>query len=172
LDLDAVNARRLSIRAFRSCFVESAPDWHVVTATQRHHYYDIWALRGLGVDYDCWAAVRAAVAAGEQREEAVERLVKRWQRALPGLISNSSSWVEVGSAFGGLAVYDTRSLMDCEYVGAIGEAGEEEVCEHVSVHTQIRERGGRIYINPNLVNGGRTTSLTSRLRSRLRLTRA
>lgn len=52
--------------------------------------------------------------------------------------------VPVKSAFGGLAIYQ-KSLMQ----GLFHNISSED-CEHVSLHEQIRARGGHIYMNPNM----------------------
>jgi hypothetical protein len=57
--------------------------------------------------------------------------------------------IEVKSAFGGLAIYKTRFLKGarCGY----SERGVPD-CEHVSLHREIRNRGGRLFILPSLRN--------------------
>lgn len=52
--------------------------------------------------------------------------------------------VPVKSAFGGFAIYKTSVLQ-----GLLHNTSSED-CEHVSLHRQIRARGGRIYMNPNM----------------------
>ncbi len=51
--------------------------------------------------------------------------------------------VEVASAFNGLAIYRTESIRQCTYVQYDGYA------EHVGFHHMIRQKGGRIFINPS-----------------------
>ena len=67
-------------------------------------------------------------------------------------IHTDAEWIEVESAFGGLAIYRKTSLKNVSYAG-LSPSGEE-FCEHVSLHQKIRENGGRIFINPKLVNAG------------------
>jgi glycosyltransferase involved in cell wall biosynthesis len=43
------------IEGFHTCWeTEVGDDWAAMTANQRDEYYDIWALRGNGCNYDCW----------------------------------------------------------------------------------------------------------------------
>ncbi|HEY1803077.1 MAG TPA: hypothetical protein VGG45_01225 [Terracidiphilus sp.] len=70
------------------------------------------------------------------------------------VVNTTDDWIEVDSAFGGLAVYRRDALSGVKYVG-LGEA-RHEVCEHVSLHRQIKSAGRRIFINPQLVNAGVT----------------
>jgi hypothetical protein len=52
--------------------------------------------------------------------------------------------VPVDSAFGGLAIYKKSVLQ-----GLYHNTSSDD-CEHVSLHAQIRARGGSIYMNPNM----------------------
>jgi hypothetical protein len=61
-------------------------------------------------------------------------------------IPEDSDWIEVDSAFGGFAIYRRSSLADTA-------AYEGVECEHVTFHDHIRRNGGRIFINPKLING-------------------
>lgn len=53
--------------------------------------------------------------------------------------------IPVHSAFGGLCIYEKSILKGLYY------DPESEDCEHVSLHKAIREKGGKIYMNPNMV---------------------
>ena len=65
-------------------------------------------------------------------------------------ISRKTPPLKVDSAFGGLAIYQTKFLKNCKYEGqnALGE----QMCEHVPFHKSFRKNGGSIYINPALIN--------------------
>ena len=65
-------------------------------------------------------------------------------------IPEDSPWIEVSSAFGGLAIYKKECLLEGLYVGVTQEG--LETCEHVSLHTNISQRGHKIFINPKLIN--------------------
>lgn len=145
-DLDGVNDA-LTSEAIASCW--DRDDWDVVTANQDGPYYDIWALRHpLWSPNDCWEQARFLAGHGISFYCAMQASVySRMIRLAP-----DSSWIEVDSAFGGLAIYKSSSLRKAEYIGLNGRG--EEICEHVSVHTGIRSMGGRIFVNPRLMNAG------------------
>ncbi len=73
-------------------------------------------------------------------------------------VAEDSPWIEVESAFGGLAIYRRDALLEGDYRGL--DANGAEVCEHVSLHQAMRSTGARLYINPRLVN----TDLTEHTR--------
>jgi hypothetical protein len=56
-----------------------------------------------------------------------------------------SPLVPVYSAFGGLCIYRKEILRGLSY----DESSED--CEHVSLHKAIREKGGRIFMNPRMM---------------------
>lgn len=53
--------------------------------------------------------------------------------------------VPVYSAFGGLCIYQKNILKGLSY------DLESEDCEHVSLHKAIRDRSGKIYMNPTMI---------------------
>jgi hypothetical protein len=60
----------------------------------------------------------------------------KWQRG--------AALVPVYSCFGGMGIYRTQALVQCEY------GGEDN--EHVCLHREMRRRGwGRVFLNPNLI---------------------
>ena len=154
-DLDGVNDL-VTAQGFASCWTRS--DWDVCTANQRGPYYDIWALRHpLWSPNDCWRQYHFLLEHGARREDAL------WAAMYTKMftISENEDWIEVDSAFGGLAVYRKEVVDGVVYEG-LDDAGEG-VCEHVSVNTQIRSRGQRIFINPKLINAAETDQAHQRM---------
>ena len=143
-DLDGVN-RDLKAEALRSCWTQGS-SWDVVCANQLDRYYDIWALR-----HPVWCPVDC-----KQHAKALEPLFGRAQAVKLAVTSRklqlptTAAWVEVESAFGGLAIYRREALHGVRYRG-LDESGVP-ICEHVPLHAALRERGGRIFINPALIN--------------------
>lgn len=160
-DLDGVN-NDLRREAVENCWSASVP-WDVVTANQRDAYYDIWALRHADwcpVDcHDQYARLRAMF--GHPRALAIA-IHSRMARLSP-----RAAWIEVDSAFGGLAIYRREALLTGNYSGV--EKGHG-VCEHVPLHAQLRAKGLRIFINPALINAHRTDH-SARIRLHVRLRR-
>jgi len=143
-DFDGVN-NLLTRKAFISCWRRD--DWDVCTANQAAPYYDIWALRhSLWSPNDCWRQYRFLLAHGIAHERSIDAAVYSKMLTIPP----ESAWIEVDSAFGGLAVYKKQLFEVASYDG-LDEIGEE-TCEHVELHRSIKERGGSIWINPELIN--------------------
>lgn len=145
-DLDGANGL-LSESGLSSCWNHSA--WEVCTANQRGPYYDIWALRhSQWSANDCWKQYEFLIAHGVRKEKA--RVAAMYSKMI--IVDEESEWIEVDSAFGGLAVYRREALMGVEYRG-FDDAGDA-ICEHVPLHRQIKAKGGRLFINPRLINTG------------------
>ena len=145
-DLDGINDG-LSARAVNSCGTRN--DWDVCTANQNGPYYDIWALRH--EDWspnDCWRQFNFYRAHGYAHERALQSAV--YSRMVR--IDSNEAWIPVESAFGGLGIYNVDILKDARYAGL--SADGQEICEHVALHEYLRAKGARIFINPNLTNGG------------------
>lgn len=128
---------------------EVGDDWEVMTANQKEDYYDIWALRGNGCDYDCW--IRGTIE-GLPFHEIKEKYVTPHTVPIP-----PGPPIRVDSAFGGLGIYKMRAIKGCRYVGDQEIDGKKyEVADHVGFHEQIRNRGGRVYINTRLYTNNGT----------------
>lgn len=160
-DLDGVN-HDLCFEAVATCWASPQP-WDVVTANQSDAYYDIWALRHpdwCPVDcHDQYARLRDLF--GHPRALAIA-IHSRMARLDPW-----ADWIEVGSAFGGLAIYRRAALLAARYGGAHEGCA---ICEHVPLHAELHARGYRIFINPALINAHRTDH-SARVRFSVRLRR-
>ena len=161
-DLDGINSL-LTAEGISSCWMRSG--WDVCTANQRGPYYDIWALRHRFWCPNDWSHQYKFLLAHKVLNEAA-----KWAACYSKMITIDveEDWIEVDSAFGGLAIYRRVVLNGVQYVG-VDEEGNE-VCEHVSLNTKIRSRGHRIFINPRLINTAftehsRQLMLVPRLRS-------
>jgi hypothetical protein len=146
LDMDAVNAQ-LEPERLLAVLYETDRDWAGVFANQRMRYYDIWALRHEEWCPDDWMARVRNRPAGMSRKQAEQEFLEARRIRIP----EDAEPIEVDSAFGGLGIYDTGYIAGCSYRG-VGDDGES-VCEHVSFNTQIRAKGGRLFIRPSLING-------------------
>ena len=143
-DFDGVNTC-VTEKSINSCWVRD--DWDVVTANQWGPYYDIYALRHpLWSPNNCWDAQVFLGNTGMTEDDS--KFVAVYSRMIQ--IPEEGEWIEVDSAFGGLAIYKTAAIKGLRYVGA--DAHGKEMCEHVNFHRQIKDRGGRIFINPQLIN--------------------
>ena len=149
VDLDGMN-NLLSREAVLTCW--SRTDWDGCTANQAGPYYDIWALRHRDWSpNDYFRQTLFLQRYGKTVREADQASV--WARMIT--IPPTSEWIEVESSFGGLALYRRDAIpASARYVGLTPEG--EGVCEHIAFHEQIRAHGGRLFINPGLINAGWT----------------
>jgi hypothetical protein len=143
-DLDGRN-RFLSKSAITSCWRFS--DWDVCSANQLGPYYDIWALRAeKWQDSDCWSHYRALINLGMTPKTAYfEAVLKKMRIILP--------WKKpllVYSAYGGLSIYKSFLFQDFKYPTDFSI--EEETCDHFYMNEYVNSIGGRIYINPRMIN--------------------
>ena len=147
-DFDGINTL-ISEDAIVSCWDRS--DWSVCTANQAGPYYDILALRhATWCPIDCIAGYQFLVKYGVKPEKALQAAVHSRMITIP----KDSHWIEVDSAFGGVAIYKKSSIINGTYRGLTTDGCE--VCEHVQLHAEIRANGGKIFINPRLINASYT----------------
>ncbi len=152
-DLDGMNLP-LTSGAVESCW--TSHEWDVCAANQAGPYYDIWALRHpIWCPSDALEQSRMLQRYGLSEYAATYACVTSKMVRIPV----DHDWIEVESAFGGLALYKASSLMSGSYIG-LNSLGDE-MCEHVSLHRAIRSAGGRIFINPRLVNHGTSEHVTN-----------
>lgn len=142
-DWDGVNFQ-LTEKAVLSCWNHEG--WDVATANQPEEYYDVWALRHpTWCPGDCWAECRRLER--ELGSEVAHQLAVSSKRIK---IPETHGVIEVESAFGGLAVYRSEVFFQSRYKTPVSD--DDELCEHVAFHAEMRARGARIIINPALVN--------------------
>lgn len=143
-DFDGINTR-ITEGAILSCWEREG--WDVCTANQRGPYYDIWALRHKDwCSNDCWAQYRFLSKYITDEERRMYACVYSKMITVPF----DSEWIEVDSAFGGLAIYRKKAMELARYVG-ITDKGEE-IREHVLFHELLKQSGCRIFINPKMIN--------------------
>jgi hypothetical protein len=143
-DLDGVNTE-ISSEKIASCFIRS--DWGGCTANQIGPYYDIYALRAKDwSDSDCWQDARNLINQKVHPAKAWRLAIRDRQIQIP----EGSPWIEVDSAFGGLAIYRIQAFVLGTYASMTSR--ESNVSEHVAFHLGMREAGWKIYINPVMTN--------------------
>lgn len=146
-DLDDVNTI-LTQSAVHSCWQRH--DWDVCTANQKYAYYDIYALRhNLWQTNDCYEQYRYLKKYGISKEKAL--FAALYAKMIH--IKDDGEWIEVDSAFGGLAIYKIDTLKNAYYIGL--DKNGNEICEHVPFHAQLKQQNFKIYINPKLINSSR-----------------
>ena len=119
---------------------DSREDWDVVTAfgystspKLRRRYHDTYALTELGKE-DV-----------PQTEKEIKDLAYKYGGAL-----KKNDWIEVFSAFGGLAIYKFDKVKGLRYQVIPNNDSQVEVhCEHYSLYKQMAQRGRvKVFINP------------------------
>jgi len=154
-DFNKLN-NKLNRDSINSCW--TVDSWDVVTANQSGRYYDIWALRHpIWSPNDCWEAVAFYRKYFKFPELALGYVLRARSIRIP----RGSEWIEVESAFGGLAIYRSEILNSNAIYEGICTDGKV-ICEHVPFHNRLRLNGARIYINPAMINA-RITDHTRRL---------
>ena len=164
-DLDGVNSE-LTTAAVKSCWEIGTP-WDACFANQSTAYYDIFALR-----HKIWCPtccveesdflIKHGTSKYKARKSAIfSRMIK---------IEKGEEPIEVESAFGGLGIYKKNTLISADYKGL--NSKNEEACEHVYLHSKMRENGFKLYIIPSLINCGwnnhsKNIQLKVRIRRRL-----
>ena len=153
-DLDGVNDA-LTSDALLSCWSRS--DWDVCTANQTL-YYDIWALRHEFLNpVDCWKQYNFLIKQLFLNEEfslnfsVLSKMIS---------IKPDCDWIEVDSAFGGLAIIKGDIATKARYVGL--DEFNNEVCEHVIYNLNLKSQGAKIFINPKLINSHKTDHVKSK----------
>jgi len=144
-DFNLLNSQ-ISRSSILSSWVRS--DWDVVTANQSGPYYDIWALRHpFWSPNDCWqqhAFLRQYVKFPE-----IAMTYSMRSRMLN--IPKNSEWINVDSAFGGLAIYKSKILKsESFYIGKNSQG--QNICEHVPFHKFLTDAGAKIFVNPAMIN--------------------
>lgn len=147
-DFDGVNTL-IGEREILSCWQRQ--DWDVCTANQRGPYYDIWALRHDDwCPNDCWRQRRFLRRFDGDDDATLRAAVYAKMITIPP----DEDWIEVDSAFGGLAIYRRQAIIQGRYVG-VTRSGEQ-TCEHVAFHQDLKRNDCRIFINPKLINAAYT----------------
>jgi len=142
-DLDDIN-NILNTAAVDSCFNNN--DWDVCCANTKGPYYDIWALRHpQWCPGDCLQEYKFLTEHGWHSYPA--RFSAIYTRMVT--IPPTAQWVEVDSAFAGLGFYKKEAIKGHWY--SAYESGTA-ICEHVLFHRSIKKQGGKIFINPALLN--------------------
>jgi len=144
-------------------FLEASADHAAVFANQEGAYYDLWALRHPDIcPGDVWEQMLDRVMINSESEEAAyEATFTDKIFRLP----KEAGLVEVESAFGGFGVYKRSFATSAGlcYVGSKVKiircqdgviVRRIQTCEHVHFHAGIRQLGGRLFINPKLINRG------------------
>jgi hypothetical protein len=151
-DFDGINTL-ISQKAIETCWTRN--DWDMCAANQKGPYYDIWALRHPEWSpNDCWSQYHFMNNFSLNFEKNLSSSVYSRMITIP----IDHEWIEVDSAFGGLAVYRKNAFDCCEYKGITDQ--NKDICEHVFFHNILKKNNAKLFINPGLINAGYTEHTT------------
>ena len=147
-DLDRMNDR-LDPAIIREVMNEG--QWDVLAANQKGPYYDIWALRHPELSPNDYTHTMAAL-----REHGVGFVMSAIRSLYARMITipPTAARIRVQSAFGGLAIYRPWVFAASEYC-AYDDQGRV-VVEHAPFHLGADAAGAAIFLEPRLINTGRT----------------
>jgi glycosyltransferase involved in cell wall biosynthesis len=146
LCVDDVMAQEMDLEGIKSCFKYDISEWDCMTANQ-NTYYDLWTLRKKGwLDYDCWYEVHARpdyMSFEDAKNIFVQsRFIK---------IPKNYGLIEVDSAHGGFSIYKSSIVKGCRYRG-YNEKNNFEESDIISFCEGVKAKGGKIFINSELIN--------------------
>ena len=158
-DLDGMNLK-LTRKGIESCFTTKI-DWDGVMANQIFGYYDILALRANGwVERDCFQEIKIArqklippkqykniflnfIILFKYYDQFRKLIIYDKMKILP----RRKGLIKVESAFGGFAIYKSKSFMVSEY-----DPSNSECSEHVDFHRRLGKYNYQFFINTSLIN--------------------
>ncbi len=148
-DFDGIN-NELKQSSFLSSWDSLAPQWDCCFANQSKLYYDFYALRITDFQQtDIW---NDSYAINKYFGDYYANHIFPFSRFLQ--IKRENGFIEVDSAFGGVAIYRKEILHNKRY-GFMDEFGNV-TCEHVVLNSQLRKCGYKLFINSNFINAGWT----------------
>ena len=138
LDMDV---DRIDVKGFITSFGNKL-EWDVITANGystspklKRRYHDTYALCEFG---------------NENGKQSVDDIIA--YRDIFSKLKKGMPFIRVFSAYGGLAIYKSSSLLNARYSIIYNNyKGIEVRCEHYSLYKVLAERGfDKVYINPNM----------------------
>jgi hypothetical protein len=142
-DLDAINLG-LTKSAIESCWEHS--NWNAMFANQPDGYYDIYALR-----HPIWSPndfLKDYELLENDFGKKIALDLSMHSKRIK--IKSNSPLIEVESAFGGLGIYSAAEIFNETYIGL--DDHNNPICEHLSVNLGIKNKGGKLFINPAMTN--------------------
>lgn len=146
LDLDNNNSKLKTDSIKRS--IENANDWAALFCNQSGRYYDILALRHpIWCPRSVWEEMSwltSFMSKGEAKRVAIHsKMIK---------LPSQSNLIPVHSAYGGLAIYKTCYLLMHDFSREPEDSSWD--IDFVILNRKIHESGGKLFIDPQLINLG------------------
>ena len=149
-DWDGIN-KVIKPKGLRKIF-QDVSAWSMCSANQTFGYYDIYALRAKAwVESDFITELsdfkkKHGPLTFWQEDRARRELIYKKMR----LLRKSGDWIEVDSAFGGMAIYKAHVFQEFDYGDEISI--EELECEHITLHRKMIDAGMKIFVCPEFIN--------------------
>lgn len=155
-DLNGLNSELSPERVLSSFEID---DWDFCTSNQSGPYYDVWALRHpLWSPNDCWEQLNFYRTYNRRPNYTLNASVNVRMLTIPA----DSPPIFVDSSFGGFGLLRlSDKTVGIKYHGINSEG--REICEHVSFCEFLKEQGGKVVINPKMINT-RGTDHSQRIR--------
>lgn len=146
-DLDGV-CNKLTEKSVDYCW--PTKHWDVITSNSYYYYYDLWALRKKKwIEGDCFQEFRDALNAGMPYASSYRNsILAKMKKVIP---DEENQYLEVESAFGGIAVYKLHVFLSATY--ELNSNSNFEICEHVAFHNKLKLQNYRIAINSCFLSG-------------------
>ncbi len=149
-DWDGIN-KAVKYRSLKKIF-RDVSIWSMCAANQTLGYYDIYALRAkawVETDYirelSDFKQKHSPLTFWQEDRARKELIYKRMR-----FLRKSNDWIEVDSAFGGMAIYKSKVFQEFDYGDEM--AIEELECEHITLHRKMIGAGMKIFICPEFIN--------------------
>ena len=160
-DLDGMNSALKSDSILR--VFSSQTSWDACFPNQKFGYYDLYALREESwMPRDCFQELNSRKSEIPKRELGHFHLLNKLRNILDydrarklvlynkmHVISKRAKWIEVNSAFGGLAIYKSKWFIDFDY----SKFSESNVLvsEHVDFNLKCTNAKAKFYIVPKFI---------------------
>lgn len=142
-DWDNINKKRFFKNIYN--IINQNYKWDAIFPNQTIAYYDLWALRNEKIKIDIWEFYRKI---RHKKNYFCSHFIMH--RRFHFKINKSYKWIPVNSAFGGFGIYKRSVITQSRYIG-VNKKGDE-ICEHVRFNKNLRNKGYKLYIIPNLIN--------------------
>ena len=160
-DLDGVN-KSLTYKSIKSCF--QSTEWDACFANQTFGYYDLYALRAdKWLNENCFSILNDLKLRQGVKIEKKSRILrfilnfyysdKLRKKAIYNKmlrINKYSPWIQVNSAFGGLAIYKIDLFLKFNY--DFMNLEREIYSEHIDFNYKCVQNAANLFINPRLIN--------------------
>lgn len=149
-DWDGIN-KAIKYRSLKKIF-RDVSSWSMCAANQTFGYYDIYALRAKAwVESDFirelsdFKKKHGPLTFWQEDRVRKELIYKRMR-----FLRKSDEWIEVDSAFGGMAIYKSKVFQAFDYGDEMSI--DELECEHITLHKKMIGAGMKIFICPEFIN--------------------